>query len=98
MFPKLIRKYNNSGWNCEHIQIIKNTEYLRIKALVDLLISIGHLILEQEHILEGFPIEYDAFVTLATFGSDPYKMLEIESFLLNVEATMEKHLAFFEHS
>lgn len=61
---------------------------MRIKALVDSLISIGSDISEQEHveiILEGLSNNYNAFSTAIRTRKDSYSMSKIEAFLLAQE-------------
>ena len=66
------------------------SEYLlRIKAIVDQLISIGHPISEHEHlevILEGLPAEYNAFVASILSRIDPYRISELEALLMALES------------
>lgn len=61
---------------------------LRIKELVDALISIGSEVTESEHVeivLEGLSNEYDAFSTAIRTKKEPYTVSEIESLLLAQE-------------
>lgn len=70
-------------------------EYLlRIKALVNALVSIGCHVSEQEHIeviLGGLSSEYDAFVTSTTTCMDTYSIVEVEVHLLAQEAHIDKN-------
>ncbi|KAF7834776.1 Retrovirus-related Pol polyprotein from transposon RE1 [Senna tora] len=70
-------------------------EYLlRIKALVDAVISVGSVVSAQEHIdtiLFGLCGEYDAFVTRIRSRRDVYYVFEIESLLLAQEARIEQN-------
>ena len=69
-------------------------EYLlRIKELVNSLVSIGCQISEQELIeviLGGLSSDYDAFITSITTRTDPYSIVEVETHLLAYEARIDK--------
>ena len=71
------------------------SEYLlRIKALIDSLLSIGDPVSIQEHvdvILDGLPEEYDGFITSITSRLEPYSVAKLESLLLLHEAYLERH-------
>lgn len=62
---------------------------LKIKALVDALISISSEVSEQEHVkivLEGLSYEYDSFSTAIRTRKEPYTVSETESLLLAQES------------
>ena len=66
---------------------------LRIKAIVDQQISIGHLVSEHEHlevILEVLPAEYNAFVASILSWIDPYCISKLETLLMTLESRLEK--------
>ena len=70
------------------------SEYLlRIKAIVNVLVSIGCSVSDFEHIvviLGGLSSEYDAFVTSINTRVDPYSVVEIEALLLAHESRIEQ--------
>ena len=74
------------------------SEYLlRIKVLIDSLLSVGDPVSVQEHIdviLDGLPEEYDSFITSITSRLEPYTVAELESLLLAHESRLEKHAKF----
>lgn len=66
---------------------------MRIKALVDSLISIGSPVTHQEHldvILEGLPDEYQPIVTAIESRLDTYSLSEIELLLTTHECRLER--------
>ncbi|KAH1147426.1 hypothetical protein GYH30_042544 [Glycine max] len=71
------------------------SEYLlTIKKIVDSLSVIGSAISDDDHIeaiLDGFPEDYDSFVTSITSRLDPDTVDYIEAFLLAQEEHFEKH-------
>lgn len=72
-----------------------NSEYLlRIKALIDCLISIGHFDKTREHvdfILKGLPKECNTFISPINSRLDPYTISDIKSPLLAHKACLKKH-------
>lgn len=69
---------------------------LRIKALMDSLVSIGSPVSEQEHveiILEGLPSEYDAFSTAPRTRKEEYTVSEVESLLLAQEVRTDPSIS-----
>ena len=70
------------------------SEYLlRIKSLVNALVSIGCSVSESEHIeviLKGLSTKYNAFVTSITTRIEPYSVAQVEAHLLAHEARIEQ--------
>ena len=62
-----------------------NDYLLKIKALVDQLASVGHVLTIKVQIgviFDGLSYDYDTFIVLMNSRNDPYKVVEIESLLL----------------
>uniref|UniRef100_A0A803QF40 Retrotransposon Copia-like N-terminal domain-containing protein n=1 Tax=Cannabis sativa TaxID=3483 RepID=A0A803QF40_CANSA len=69
-----------------------NEYLLRIKTIVDQLLSSGHLVTVKEHvaaIFKGLPPAYDTFVISVNSRNSPYSVAEIETLLLSQEHRME---------
>ena len=65
-----------------------NDYLLRIKSIVDSLLSVGYSISTSDHIdtiFEGLPSEYDTLIIVVTTHTDSYIVDEIESILLAKE-------------
>lgn len=72
-----------------------NEYLLKIKALVDALISVGNQVSTSEHIeaiLEGLGEEYDPFICYVNSRLEPYTVGEIEALLLAQEVRFQKHI------
>lgn len=71
-------------------------EYLlRIKAIVDALVSIGSPVPEHEHIqsiLEGLLEEYCPFITSVNLRSDNIFVFELQALLISEEIELEQHV------
>ena len=70
-------------------------EYLsKIKSCVDSLASVGHILIDKDHIdaiLDGLIDEYDAFITSILIRSESYTIEEVESLIMAQEARIEKN-------
>uniref|UniRef100_A0A803NSD8 Uncharacterized protein n=1 Tax=Cannabis sativa TaxID=3483 RepID=A0A803NSD8_CANSA len=66
---------------------------LKIKRLVNLLASIGHMISPSEHIeaiFNGLTSDYNVFITSVNTRTDTYSVVEIEALLMTQEVRLEK--------
>ncbi|PON73655.1 LOW QUALITY PROTEIN: hypothetical protein TorRG33x02_249130 [Trema orientale] len=94
-------QYKTQLQNLTKEDLSLNTYLLKVKALVDQLASVGHILTTKNHIdviFEGLPSEYDTFVLTINTRTDTYIVAKIESLLLAQESRIEKCIATIDSS
>lgn len=89
-----IRQFKTELRNTKKGDKTMNDYLLKIKSLVDALISIGNPVGTAEHInyiFEGLCEEYDHFICSVNSRLEPYSVSEIEALLIAQEIRFEKH-------
>ena len=88
-----VDKFETQLKNAQKGSLSMNDYFLRIKNIVDSLLSVGYSISSSDHIeaiFEGLPSEYDTLITVVTTRTDLYTVDEIEYVILAQERRIEK--------
>lgn len=89
-----IRQFKMELRNTQKGEKPMNEYLMRIKAIVDSIISIGDRITQAEHIeaiFDGLSEDYDPFIISINTRLEPYTVSEVESLLIAQEVRLEKH-------